>query len=70
MHIFIKVGGWIKLLKHVFAIACVTFSQFLKKFLARYARSIAFYPPLRNESMQCASPTPFIFFSFLGGHYP
>jgi len=35
--------------------------------LAACARSIAFYPPRRNESMQCALPTPFIaYFSFLG----
>jgi len=44
--------------------------NFLTNFLARCARSIAFYPPLRNENMQCALPTPFIFFSFLRGHYP
>ena len=42
-------------------------SHFLKNFLARCARSIAFYPPLRNESMQCALPTSFIaYFSFFG----
>jgi len=41
--------------------------HFLKNFLARWAHSIAFYPPLRNESMQCALPTPFNFFSFFEG---
>ena len=41
--------------------------HFLKNFFAYCARSIAFYPPLRNESMQCALPTPFIaYFSFFG----
>jgi len=41
------------------------FYHFLKNFLARCARSIAFYPPLRNESMQYALPTTFIaYFSF------
>jgi len=38
----------------------------LKNFLARYARCIAFYPPLRNASMQCALPTPFVFFFIFG----
>jgi len=33
-------------------------------FLARCARSIAFYPPLRNETMQCALPTSFILLGF------
>ena len=33
--------------------------HFLKTFLARYACSIAFYPPLRNASMQYVLPTPF-----------
>ena len=37
--------------------------HFLKKFLAR---SIAFHPPPRNESIQCAVPTPFIFCFFEG----
>jgi len=46
--------------------------RFLPNFLARCARSIAFHPPLRNESMQCALPTPFIayfcfFFCFFWG---
>jgi len=41
--------------------------HFFKNVLARCARSIAFYPPLRNGSMQCALPTPFIdYFSFVG----
>ena len=35
--------------------------HFLKNFLVRCARSIAFYPSLTNENMQCALPTPFIF---------
>ena len=39
------------------ALPC-TFS--LLNFLARCARSIAFYTTLRNESRQCAIPTPFI----------
>ena len=38
-----------------------SFYHFLKNFLARCACSIAFYPPLRNESTQCALPTPFIY---------
>ena len=68
MHIFIKVGGEIKgrkikLLKHVFALYSLPII-FFKNFLARYARSIAFYPPLKNASMQCAVPTPFVFFIF------
>ena len=73
MHIFIKVGvrlrvrffkgRKIKLLKHVFALYSLPY-HFLKKFRAHYARSIAFYPPLKNASMQCALPTPFVFFIF------
>ena len=44
--------------------------HFLKNFLARCARSIALYRPLRNESMQYALATLFIFFRLLSGHYP
>ena len=44
--------------------------HFLKNFLARFACSIAFYTPLRNESMQCALPTAFIFFFCFLGDYP
>jgi len=40
-----------------------SFYHFLKNILAR---SIAFYPPLRNEIMQCVLPTAFIFFCFWG----
>jgi len=40
--------------------------HFFKNFLARCASSISFYPLLRNESMQCALPTPFIYFCFGG----
>ena len=69
---FIKVGDIngenIKLLKHVFALYSFPII-FSKIFLARYARSIAFYPSLRNENMQ-PLPTPFIyiyiFFVILG----
>jgi len=51
------------------------FYHFLKNFLTPCACSIAFYPPVRNENMQCALPTPFVsYFSFFflggGGHYP
>ena len=52
----------------IFALYSLSY-HFLKNFLTRCARSIAFYPPLRNESMQCALPTPFIFLGFLS-HYP
>jgi len=39
----------------------VSFSQ-------KFSRSLDFVlPPLRNESMQCALPTPFIFFLFFFG---
>ena len=41
--------------------------HFLKNFFARCTCSIAFYPPLRKESMQCALPTPFVFFVFFSG---
>jgi len=70
MHIFIKVGEIkgrkIKLLKHVFALHSLLII-FSKKFFARYNRSIAFYPPLRNASIQCVLPTPFrpIFYIFV-----
>jgi len=39
-----------------------------KKFLTRYARSIAFYPQLTNASMQYVfyQPHLYIFFSFFG----
>ena len=41
--------------------------HFLKNFLPRCASSIAFNRPLRNESMQCALPNPFIaYFWFFG----
>ena len=51
---------------NIFALYSLSY-HFLKKFLVRCARSIAFYPPLRNESMQCALPTQFIaYFSFFG----
>ena len=54
---------------NIFALYSFSY-HFLKNFLARCARSIAFYPPLRNESMQSALRTPFIaYLSFLGGHY-
>ena len=55
-------GRKIKLLKHVFALYSLPILYivyliiFLKNFLAR---SIAFYNPLINASMQCALPTPF-----------
>jgi len=51
---------------NIFALFCLS-HHFLKNFLVRCGRSIAFYPPLRHESMQCALPTPFIaYFSFFG----
>jgi len=34
-----------------------------------FSASIAFYPPLRNESMQCALPTPFIYIFSFFSHY-
>ena len=55
---------------HKFNNICALYSlsyHFLKKFFARCARSIAFYPPLRNETMQCALRTPLIaYFRFWG----
>jgi len=53
-----------KLLKHVFALYSLPMI-FSKNFLARYARSIAFYPQLTNASMQCVLPTLFIYFFYL-----
>jgi len=57
MHIFLKEGGRkitrkrkIKLLKHIIALYSLPLA--LKNVLARYVRSIAFYPPIRNASMQ------------------
>jgi len=35
--------------------------HFLKNFLSCCARSIVFYPPLRNDSIQCALPTHVVF---------
>jgi len=66
---FHKSGGKIKerkikLIKHVFALYSLPVI-FFTNFLARYARSIAFYPPLRHASMPYALPTPFIFFFIL-----
>ena len=57
--------------QNIFALYSLS-CHFLKNFLARCARSIPFYLPLRNESMQCALPipTPFIFYRFLKGHDP
>jgi len=53
--------------KNIFALYSLSY-HFLKNFLVRCARSIAFYPQLRNESMQCALQTPFIaYFSFFWG---
>ena len=39
----------IKLLKHIIALYSLPLAQ---NVLARYVRSIAFYPPIRNASMQ------------------
>ena len=79
MHIFIIVGERLSYFKlsyisylstYLLYIGPVfhSFYHFLKNFLARYARSIAFYPPLRNASIQCALPIPFvrIFYLFFG----
>jgi len=49
--------------KNLFTLYSLLFS---KNFLARYARSIAFYPDLTNASVQCVLPTPFIYFSLFG----
>ena len=59
-------GEWAKsyLSMYLLYIVFLPFSQ--KNFLARYARSIAFYPQLTNASMQWVLPTPFIYiFHFL-----
>jgi len=51
---------------NIFALYSLSY-HFLKNFLARCAHRIAFYPPLRNESMQCALLTPSIaYFCFFG----
>ena len=53
---------------NMFALYSLSY-HFLKIFslIVRCARSIAFYPSLKNESMQCALPTPFVaYFSFFG----
>ena len=66
MHIFIKVGGRLRgerlsyLGMYLLYIVFLSFSQKFSRSL--YARSIAFHRPLRNASMQCALPTPFVFF--------
>ena len=66
MHIFIKVGGKIKgrkiklLKKHVFALYSLP-TIFSKIFsLAR----LRFILHLKNASMQCALPTPFLYIFF------
>jgi len=74
MHIFIKLAGRkikgkreIKLLKHIFTLCWHSLPPpltFSKNFLARYARSIAFYSPIRNASMLRDFATQIIF-SFL-----
>ena len=42
-----------KLLKHIIALYSLPLA--LKNVLARYVRSIAFYPPIRNASMHDAT---------------
>ena len=65
-------GGWTKSYLSMYLLYIVFLSLYsLKKFLARYARSIAFYPQLTNANMQCVLPTPFIYFFFIFWyHYP
>ena len=66
MHIFIKVGGMIKgrKIKLLYLLYIVFLLSFSQKF-SRSLRSIVFYPPLKNASMQCALPTPFIYIFFI-----
>jgi len=71
MHIFIKVGEIkgrkIKLLKlYLLYIVFLSFSQKFSRSLP--SLNIAFYPPLKNASMQCAlrSYQPHLYFLFFG----
>jgi len=69
MHIFIKSCGKIKrrkikLLKHVFALSLPII--YSKNSFARYARSVAFYPPLKKcKHAMCFTNPIYIFFNFL-----
>jgi len=65
MHIFIQLGeingrkiSYLSM--YLLYIVFHSSYHFLKNFIARYARSIAFYPPLRNASMQSALRTNLI----------
>jgi len=72
MHIFIKVGGRLRgerlsyLSMYLFYIIFLSFSQkFSRSLRSLDCVNLHFILYLNNASMQCALPTPFIFFLFL-----
>jgi len=64
-HFFLG-GGWTKSYLSMYLV--IVFLLFSKNFLARYARSIAFYPQLTNAI--CFTNAIYIFFVHFWCHYP